>query len=426
MSEPSIRPSEGLKHVRYEIRGRLARRAHELERQGYEIISLNIGNPRAFGLRTPETMRLAMIENLSEAEGYCHQKGIFPAREAVVMQQQARGITGVTAEEVFIGNGVSELIDLTLRALLNEGDEVLVPSPDYPLWTAAVALNRGRAVHYPCRPENGFVPDPEELAQLVSARTRALVIINPNNPTGAVYPRAVLAALAQLAEERGLVVFSDEIYDQMTYADAEFVPMATLVHDTLCATLSGLSKVYRACGYRVGWAVFSGRTHAAAEYLHALELLSSLRLCSNVPAQWAVQTALGGHQSVRELVAPGGRLYESRTTIMNATRASRFLRLAPPAGAMYAFPGVDPQALPDFDDQQFSLDLLEQKHVLVAPGVSFNVPYRNHFRITNLPDAATLREVFTRIEELLAGYACTRRDGAPAEASGKVISGRFK
>ena len=426
MSEPTIRPSEALKHVRYEIRGRLARRAHELERQGYEIISLNIGNPRAFGLRTPETMRLAMIENLSEAEGYCHQKGIFPAREAVVMQQQARGITGVTAEEVFIGNGVSELIDLTLRALLNEGDEVLVPSPDYPLWTAAVTLNRGRAVHYPCRPENGFVPDPEELAQLISARTRALVIINPNNPTGAVYPRAVLAALAQLAEERGLVLFSDEIYDQMTYADAEFVPMATLVHDTLCATLSGLSKVYRACGYRVGWAVFSGRTHAAAEYLHALELLSSLRLCSNVPAQWAVQTALGGHQSVRELVAPGGRLYESRTTIMNATRASRFLRLAPPAGAMYAFPGVDPQALPDFDDQQFSLDLLEQKHVLVAPGVSFNVPYRNHFRITNLPDAATLREVFTRIEELLAGYACTRRDGAPAEASGKVISGRFK
>ncbi len=423
MSEPTIRPSEGLKHVRYEIRGRLARRAHELERQGYEIISLNIGNPRAFGLRTPETMRLAMIENLGEAEGYCHQKGIFPAREAVVMQQQARGITGVTAEEVFIGNGVSELIDLTLRALLNEGDEVLVPSPDYPLWTAAVTLNRGRAVHYPCRPENGFVPDPEEVAQLLSARTRAIVIINPNNPTGAVYPRAVLEALARLAEEHALVLFSDEIYDQMTYADAEFVPMATLVHDTLCATLSGLSKVYRACGYRVGWAVFSGRIHAAADYLHALELLSSLRLCSNVMAQWAVQTALGGHQSVRELVAPGGRLYDSRAAILDAANNSRFLTLAPPAGAMYAFPGVDLQVLPDFDDQQFSLDLLEQKHVLVAPGVSFNVPYRNHFRITNLPDAATLREVFTRIEELLGAYASARRDGV---APGKVIRGRFK
>jgi alanine-synthesizing transaminase len=419
-SELSVGASEGLRHVRYEIRGRLARRAHELERQGYEIISLNIGNPRAFGLRTPETMRLAMIENLADAEGYCHQKGIFPAREAVVMQQQARGVTGVTAEEVFIGNGVSELIDLTLRALLNDGDEVLVPSPDYPLWTAAVTLNRGRAVHYPCRPENGFVPDPQELARLTGPRTRALVIINPNNPTGAVYPRAVLEALAQLAEQRGLVVFSDEIYDQMTYDGAEFVPMATLVRDTLCATLSGLSKVYRACGYRVGWAAFSGRTHAAADYLNALELLASLRLCSSVPAQWAVQTALGGHQSIRELVAPGGRLHESRAATLKAVAESRFLTLAPPGGAMYAFVGVDTRALPDFDDQQFALDLLEQKHVLVAPGVSFNVPYRNHFRITNLPDAATLREVFGRTEELLSSYA------GPAPGNVLSAASRFK
>ena len=420
-TEHTIRPSEGLQHVRYEIRGRLARRAHELERQGYEIISLNIGNPRAFGLRTPETMRLAMIESLADAEGYCHQKGIFPAREAVVMQQQARGVTGVTAEEVFIGNGVSELIDLTLRALLNDGDEVLVPSPDYPLWTAAVTLNRGRAVHYACRPENAFVPDPEEVARLVSARTRAIVIINPNNPTGAVYPRAVLEALARLAEHRALVVFSDEIYDQMTYDGAEFVPMATLVRDTLCATLSGLSKVYRACGYRVGWAVFSGRTPGAADYLNALELLASLRLCSSVPAQWAVQTALGGFQSIRELVAPGGRLHESRGAISRAVAQSRFLTLAPPGGAMYAFIGVDPGALPDFDDQQFALDLLEQKHVLVAPGVSFNVPYRNHFRITNLPDAGTLREVLARVEELLASYAGAARAGGAAEAGRAVV-----
>ncbi|OLB14890.1 MAG: aminotransferase [Gammaproteobacteria bacterium 13_2_20CM_66_19] len=419
-TEHTIRPSEALQHVRYEIRGRLARRAHELERQGYEIISLNIGNPRAFGLRTPETMRLAMIESLADAEGYCHQKGIFPAREAVVMQQQARGVTGVTAEEVFIGNGVSELIDLTLRALLNDGDEVLVPSPDYPLWTAAVTLNRGRAVHYACRPENAFVPDPEEVARLVSARTRAIVIINPNNPTGAVYPRVVLEALARLAEHRALVVFSDEIYDQMTYDGAEFVPMATLVRDTLCATLSGLSKVYRACGYRVGWAVFSGRTPGAADYLNALELLASLRLCSSVPAQWAVQTALGGFQSIRELVAPGGRLHESRGAISRAVAQSRFLTLAPPGGAMYAFIGVDAGALPDFDDQQFALDLLEQKHVLVAPGVSFNVPYRNHFRITNLPDAGTLREVLARVEELLASYAGAARAGGAAEAGRAV------
>ncbi len=422
MNESVIRPSESLRQVRYEIRGRLARRAHELERQGYEILSLNIGNPGAFGLRTPETMRLAMIENLSEAEGYCHQKGIFPAREAVVMQQQARGVNGVSAEEVFIGNGVSELINLVLRALLNDGDEVLVPSPDYPLWTAAVTLNGGRAVHYPCRPENGFVPDPEEVAALITPRTRALVVINPNNPTGAVYPRTVLEGLARLAERAGLVVFSDEIYDQMVYDEAQFVPMATLVEDTLCATLSGLSKVYRACGYRVGWAVFSGRTRAAAEYLSAIDLLSSLRLCSNVLAQWAVQTALGGYQSIRDLIVPGGRLYESRRAIAHAVAASSYLRLKQvPQGAMYAFIGVDTERLPGFDDQRFALDLLEQKHVLVAPGVSFNVPYRNHFRVTTLPDSAMLLDVFGRIEELLAGYA-----SAPPQDNVVAASARFK
>jgi alanine-synthesizing transaminase len=419
-----IRPSESLKNVRYEIRGRLARRAHELQRQGYEIVSLNIGNPGLFGFRTPETMRLAMIENMAESEGYCHQKGIFPAREAVVMQQQARGVSGVSAEEVFIGNGVSELIDLVLRALLNPGEEVLVPSPDYPLWTAAVNLNGGRAVHYPCRPENGFLPDPAEVAALVSSRTRAIVIINPNNPTGAVWPRHVLESLAQLAERHQLVVFSDEIYDQMTYDGAEFVPMATLVHDTLCATMSGLSKVYRACGYRVGWVAFSGRTSGAGDYLQGLELLSSLRLCSNVPAQWAVQTALGGHQSIRELVSPGGRMYESRRAILEAVARSQWLKLDPPNGAMYGFVGIDRHELPDFDDQQFALDLLEQKHVLVAPGVSFNVPYRTHFRVTTLPDAPTLRLVFERIEELLSGYAT--RSGSGEHDNVLSAKGRFK
>jgi alanine-synthesizing transaminase len=314
-------------------------------------------------------------------------------------------VHGVSAEEVFIGNGVSELIDLNLRALLNDGDEVLVPSPDYPLWTAAVNLNRGRAVHYPCRPENGFVPDPADIAALVTPRTRAIVVINPNNPTGAVYPRAVLEAIASLAESRGLVVFSDEIYDQITYDGAVFVPMATLVHDTICITMSGLSKVYRACGYRVGWAVVSGKLRLAQDFIGGLELLASLRLCSNVPGQWAVQTALGGYQSIRELVVPGGRLYESRKVIVESTAANPAFTLRQPQGAMYAFVGVDTSLLPDFDDQQFALDLLEQKHVLVAPGVSFNVPYRNHFRITNLPDAATLRVVFQRIDELLAESA---------------------
>jgi alanine-synthesizing transaminase len=262
--ETQIRPSEGLRHVKYEIRGRLARRAQELERQGYEIVPLNIGNPGAFGFRTPETMRLAMIENMAVAEGYCHQKGIFPAREAVVMQQQLRGVTGVSAEEVFIGNGVSELIDLCLRALLNEGDEVLIPSPDYPLWSAAVTLNGGKAIYYPCRPENDFVPDPAEIAALVTRKTRAIVVINPNNPTGAVYPRAVCEGIAHLAETNKLVVFSDEIYDQMTYEGVESIPMATLVRDTVCCTMSGLSKIYRACGYRVGWAAFPATCAAPA------------------------------------------------------------------------------------------------------------------------------------------------------------------
>ena len=405
MPTRTIRSSPSLANVRYEIRGRLARRAHEMERLGYDIVSLNIGNPGAFGFRTPETMRLAMIENLRSAEGYCHQKGIFPAREAVVMQQQERGVRGVTADDVFIGNGVSELIDLTLRALLAADEEVLVPSPDYPLWTAAVNLNRGRAVHYTCPPERGFIPNPEEIESLITKRTRAIVVINPNNPTGAVYPRHVLEAIARIAEKYHLVVLADEIYDQMTYDGAEFIPMATLVQHTLCGTLSGLSKVYRACGYRVGWASFSGDVEHSREYLSALELLSSLRLCSNVPGQWAVQTALGGYQSIRELVTPGGRLYESRKAVLEAVQRSRFLHLTPPMGAMYAFVGVQTDVLPEFDDQQFALDLLEHKHVLVAPGSSFNVPYRSHFRITNLPEPQVIGEVFARIEELLSNYA---------------------
>jgi len=416
-----IHASAGLANVRYEIRGRLARRAQEMERLGYEIISLNIGNPGAFGFRTPETMRLAMIENLKDSEAYCHQKGIFPAREAIVMQQQARGVRGVSAEEVFIGNGVSELIDLVLRALLSADDEVLVPSPDYPLWTAAVNLNRGRAVHYPCRPERGFEPDPAEIESLVTSRTRAIVVINPNNPTGAVYSRATLAAIAAIAERHHLVVLADEIYDQMLYDGAEFVPLATLVHGTLCGTMSGLSKVYRACGYRVGWAAFSGDLDNAREYLAALELLSSLRLCSNVPGQWAVQTALGGFQSVRELVEPGGRLYESRQAILEGIESSRYLTLTPPQGAMYAFPAVRRDVFEDFDDQQFAMDLLEHKHVLVAPGVSFNVPYRNHFRITNLPPRDALTEVFRRIEELLDGYATSRATVLPAAPTLRVV-----
>ncbi len=405
MTARTIRPSSGLANVKYEIRGKLARRAHEMERMGYDIISLNIGNPGAFGFRTPETMRLAMIENLKIAEGYCHQKGIFPAREAVVMLQQNRGVRGVTVDEVVMGNGVSELIDLCLRGLLNTDDEVLVPSPDYPLWTAAVNLNRGRAVHYPCRPENGFVPDPKDIESLINSRTRAIVVINPNNPTGAVYPRKVLEDIAALAEKHHLTVFSDEIYDQVLYPDAEFTPMATLVQDSLCVTMSGLSKVYRACGYRVGWAVFSGDIEHARDYMSAVELLSSLRLCANVPGQWAVQTALGGYQSIKDLVRPGGRLFESRQAIMENISKSKYLDVRLSSGAIYDFVRIKTDVLPEIDDQRFALDLLEHKHVLVAPGSSFNVPYKNHFRITHLPRAEVINDVFQRMEELFDSYA---------------------
>ncbi|NBW85609.1 MAG: aminotransferase class I/II-fold pyridoxal phosphate-dependent enzyme [Planctomycetia bacterium] len=330
MTIPILRASEHLHDVRYEIRGALARRAEQLERAGHEIVKLNIGNPGAFGFRMPESMRVAIVQNLHQADPYSHQKGIFAAREAVVMQQQDRGVMDVSADDVFIGNGVSELIMLAMRALLNPGDEVLVPSPDYPLWTASVVIHGARAVHYPCRPERGFVPDPAEVESLVSDRTRAIVVINPNNPAGAVYPRAALEALAGIAERRNLVLCADEIYDEML-------------------------------------------------------------------------------QSILDLTRPGGRLHATRAAVLEAVGRSRWLSVVTPRGAMYAFIRVHAERLPGgvagFDDQAFALDLLERKHVLVAPGSSFNVPYRDHFRVTLLPDAEQTADVFARIESLLDEYA---------------------
>jgi alanine-synthesizing transaminase len=350
-------------------------------------------------------MRLAMIENLAQAEPYCHQKGIFPAREAVVMQQQSRGVMNVSVDEVFIGNGVSELIDLSLRALLNPGDEVLVPSPDYPLWSAAVALNGGVTRHYACRPDDRFIPDIADIERQVNNKTKAIVVINPNNPSGAVYDRPTLEALVELAERHQLVILADEIYDQMVYDEARFLPMATLVSSAVCLTFSGLSKVYRACGYRVGWCVFSGDLDRATEYVHGMELLSALRLCSNVPGQWAVQTALGGFQSIVELVQPGGRLYQSRQAIIDRVSDSEYLSVQAPMGAMYAFVRLDPRFDGRVSDQAFALDLLENHHVLVAPGSSFNTPYSDHFRITTLPDTETINTVFDRIESCLEQHA---------------------
>jgi alanine-synthesizing transaminase len=398
---PQLSPARHLAHVRYEIRGPLARRAQELERKGYEVIKLNIGNPAAFGFRPPETLRLALLENLAQAEGYCHQKGIFPAREAVVMDTQNKGVVGVTAEDVFMGNGVSELILMTMEALLEPGDEVLLPAPDYPLWTAAVVIAGGKPVYYQCRPEAEFIPDPAEVARLVSPRCKALVLVNPNNPTGAVYPREIVAALVRLAEARQIAIFSDEIYDRILYAGAVHTPAATLCEHTLCATFGGLSKVYRACGFRTGWVFFSGRREHAAEYLSCLEMLASLRLCSSVPGQWAVQTALGGVQSIYELTAPAGRLGRQRQAVIDAVAGSKYLTLVPPSGALYAFVRANRDVLPDFDDNAFAMALLEEKHVLVVPGSSFNVEYTDHFRITVLPDEEMIRTVFQRIESLL-------------------------
>jgi alanine-synthesizing transaminase len=406
MTIPKLGASEHLRDVKYEIRGALARRAEELERKGYDIVRLNIGNPGAFGFRMPDTMRVAVVENLHQADPYSHQKGIFQAREAVVMQQQDRGVVNATAEDVFIGNGVSELIMMSLRALLNPGDEVLVPSPDYPLWTAAAVIHGASAVHYPCRPERAFIPDPEEVERLVTPRTRALVVINPNNPTGAVYSRETLAALARIAARHNLVLFSDEIYDEMLYEDAEYVPMASLSEGALCATFGGLSKVYRACGLRVGWASFSGEKQHARDYIQAIELLASLRLCSNVPGQFAVQTALGGRQSIFELTAPGGRLYETRRVVLESAERSPHLSVVAPRGSMYAFVKVNAEGFSGaFDDQRFALELLEQKRVLVAPGSSFNVPYHDHFRITLLPEAKAMADVMQRIAALLEEWS---------------------
>jgi alanine-synthesizing transaminase len=406
--EPVFRPSRRLDGVHYELRGPLARRALELEQQGHTIIKLNIGNPAQFGFRAAETVRLAMRENLALAEGYCHQKGIVSAREAVAADAVARGVRGVVADDVFIGNGASELILMSMEGLLEPGDEALVPAPDYPLWTASVSLTGARPVHYPCRPESGFVPDPDEVERLITPKTRALVVINPNNPTGAVYPRDTLEALARVAERHRIVLLADEIYDRILYDGATHVPLARLCEGTLVGTFGGLSKVHRACGVRTGWLVWSGKKQHARGYLDGLELLSSLRLCANVPGQYAVAAALAGAQSIYELTSDEGRLGRQRRAILRGVERSAFLHVVPPRGALYAFPGVDLVKIPRFDDRRFAMELLDTEHVFITPGSGFNVPYTNHVRFTFLPDEDTITEVFTRVERVLERWAAMK------------------
>ena len=402
MSPPTLATRARLSEVRYEIRGELARRARELEAQGRTLIKLNIGNPGAFGFRAPEHLQQAIAGRIADTDPYTHQQGLPAAREAIATFHHQRGTPHASAERVFIGNGVSELIDLSLRALLNPGDEVLLPSPDYPLWSAATILNDGRPVYYRCHPDNGFLPDPDEIEALVTPRTRAIVLINPNNPTGATYPRELLERIVAIAARHGLLLMADEIYDSILYDGAGFEPLAPLAGDVPCLSFGGLSKVDRACGWRVGWAVLSGDPIASGEFHHAMDLLGALRLCANVPGQFAIEAALHGEDTIAPLCAPGGRLYEARRAVVESVAASEHLSLVAPAGALYAFPAVTGEAARGFDDHAFALELMETEGVLVVPGSSFNVPYRNHFRVTLLPQPDELREVFARIERVLA------------------------
>ncbi len=410
MPQHSLVTRERLSEVRYEIRGELARRARELEAQGRQLIKLNIGNPGAFGFRAPEHLQRAIADHIADTDPYTHQQGLPAAREAVAAFHKQRGTPNASPERVFIGNGVSELIDLSLRALLNPGDEVLLPSPDYPLWSAATILNDGRPVYYRCRAEDGFLPDPDEIASLVSSRTRAIVLINPNNPTGANYPRELLEKIVAIAQKHRLLLMADEIYDQILYDDHDpsktrFQPLAPLAGDVPCLSFGGLSKVHRACGWRVGWAVLSGDPLVSGEFHHAMDLLGALRLCANVPGQFAIEAALHGPDTIGALTAPGGRLYETRRALIDCCAQSEHLELVAPSGALYGFPSVVGAAAKGFDDHAFALEMLETQDVLIVPGSSFNVPQRNYFRVTLLPEASVLREVFARIDRVLSQRA---------------------
>ncbi|TPG11923.1 aminotransferase class I/II-fold pyridoxal phosphate-dependent enzyme [Rhodanobacter glycinis] len=411
----SITPSAHLAGVRYEIRGALTRRARELEAAGLDIIKLNIGNPGRYGFEAPAHLREAIASHLHDSEAYGHEQGLDPAREAIAAQQRARGAQAVEPERIFIGNGVSELIDLSLRALLHPGEEVLLPSPDYPLWSAATILNGGQPRYYRCLASNNHLPDPDEIEALITPRTRALVLINPNNPTGAVYPRALLQQLVAIAARHRLLLLADEIYDEILYDGATFQPLAEVAGELPCLSFGGLSKVHRACGYRVGWMSLSGDPARTAAYRDALQLLAALRLCANVTAQWAVPPALQSAPTIGALTVPGGRLHEARRIVLEAVAASEYLQLVAPDGALYAFPQVRADRIAGFDDEAFALRLLEEESVLVVPGSSFNVPLSHHFRLTLLPPPAQLHEVFVRIERVLARMA-REQTQAPAAA----------
>jgi len=399
-----IAKSSKLANVCYDIRGPVLEKARQMEEEGHKIIKLNIGNLAVFGLEPPDEIVQDMIRNLSGAAGYTDSKGLFAPRKSVVHYCQEKGIQGVTVDDVYLGNGASELIVMALNALLNEDDEVLLPAPDYPLYTAAVALSGGRPVHYICDEQADWYPDIADIRAKITPRTKAIVVINPNNPTGALYPESLLKEIIQVAREHQLIVMADEIYDKTLYDGATHTSMASLAEDVLFLTFNGLSKNYRSCGYRAGWMVVSGEKRHAKDYVEGLNMLASMRLCANTPGQLAIQTALGGYQSIKDLVAPTGRLCKQRDLAYELLNKIPGVSVVKPKGALYMFPKLDPKMYPIADDQQFAYELLAEEKVLIVQGTGFNWTHPDHFRLVFLPNSDDLAEAINRIARFLDGY----------------------
>ena len=399
-----IAKSSKLADVGYDIRGPVLDRAREMEEEGQKIIKLNIGNLAAFGLDPPDEIVQDMIRNLSVAAGYTDSKGLFAPRKSIVHYTQEKRIAGVTVDDVYLGNGASELITMSLNALLDNGDEVLVPAPDYPLWTAAVSLSGGTPVHYLCDEQSDWYPDIEDIRRKITPNTKAIVVINPNNPTGALYPPELLEQIVEVARQHQLIVLADEIYDKTLYDGNTHTSIASLADDVLFVTFNGLSKNYRSCGYRAGWMIVSGEKRHAKDYIEGLDMLASMRLCSNTPGQLAIQTALGGYQSIDDLVAPTGRLCRQRDIAYDALTQIPGVSVVKPKAALYMFPRLDPDVYPIVDDQQFAYDLLAEEKLLIVQGTGFNWPTPDHFRVVFLPNVDDLTEAITRIERFLGGY----------------------
>ena len=396
--------SNKLANVCYDIRGPVLQQAKKMEDEGQKIIKLNIGNLGVFGFDAPEEIRLDMIRNLPNAAGYSDSKGIFSARKAVMHYSQEKQIKGVTLEDIYIGNGASELIVMAMNALLNPGDEVMVPAPDYPLWTAAVSLSGGTPRHYLCDEQNGWLPDIDDIRAKITPTTKAIVVINPNNPTGALYPDDLLLEIIAIARQHGLIIYADEIYDKVLYDGEKHTAMGALSEDVLTISFNGLSKNYRSCGYRAGWMIVSGDKRDAKDYIEGLDMLASMRLCANVPAQYGIQTALGGYQSINDLVAPGGRLCRQRDLAHELITAIPGVTCVKPKAALYMFPRLDPAVYPIKDDQAVVAELLREEKVLLVQGSGFNWPYPDHFRLVFLPHEDDLREAITRVARFLEGY----------------------